>query len=292
MQREIERVHQALVVTSRQAGMAEIATNVLHNVGNVLNSVNVSSALVLDGAKTSSVPGLAKAVALLRENENDLANFFTQNPRGKQLISYLAQLSDRLQSEQVTAVHELELLRKNIEHIRDIVMVQQSYATVAGVKEVVSIRDVIEDSIRMNTGALDRHGVKLVRDFADVPPITVDKHKIMQILVNFVRNAKYACDEAERPDKEIVVRLQQDGRYVTISVIDNGVGIPPENLTRIFNHGFTTRKSGHGFGLHSGALAAREMGGSIVVKSDGVGRGASFTLELPVGGGEQRSSSG
>ena len=122
-----------------------------------------------------------------------------------------------------------------------------------------------------------------MREFEDVPPINVEKHKVLQILVNLMRNAKYACDESGRADKRLTVRVANgDGRRPRYRVMDNGVGIPPENLTRIFNHGFTTRKDGHGFGLHSGALAAEEMGGSLQVHSDGLGRGATFMLELPI----------
>jgi signal transduction histidine kinase len=139
----------------------------------------------------------------------------------------------------------------------------------------------VEDSLRMNEGAMSRHGVEVIRDFETVPPMNLEKHKILQILVNLLRNAKYACDDSGRADKRLSVRVANGDGWVRISVTDNGVGIPPENLTRIFNHGFTTRKEGHGFGLHSGALAAKEMGGSLNVQSEGPGQGAMFTLELP-----------
>jgi C4-dicarboxylate-specific signal transduction histidine kinase len=109
----------------------------------------------------------------------------------------------------------------------------------------------------------------------------VDKHKVLQILVNLVRNAKYACDESGKTDKQITLRVDVAEGGVRISVIDNGVGIPAENMGRLFTHGFTTRQSGHGFGLHSGALAAQELGGSLHAVSDGPGRGAAFILELP-----------
>ncbi len=114
-----------------------------------------------------------------------------------------------------------------------------------------------------------------------MPPITVEKHKVLQILVNLMRNAKFACSESGLPDRQMTLRVSRDADIVKISVSDNGVGIAPENLTRIFSHGFTTRKDGHGFGLHSGALAATEMGGRLSVQSDGLGLGAAFTLELP-----------
>jgi C4-dicarboxylate-specific signal transduction histidine kinase len=139
----------------------------------------------------------------------------------------------------------------------------------------------VEDALRLNLGALQRHGVEVLREFEDVPPVDVEKHKILQILVNLVRNAKYACDESLRTDKLMTLRVTRSNGQVEISVIDNGIGIPPENLTRIFNHGFTTRKDGHGFGLHNSVLAAMEMGGSLKVHSDGIDKGAAFTLELP-----------
>jgi len=160
---------------------------------------------------------------------------------------------------------------------------QQNYATVMGVTETVKITDLVEDALGVNAGALERHNVQLVREYAGaLPQITVDKHKVLQILINLVRNAKYACDESNRTDKRITIRVVKPDNRVGISVIDNGVGILRENLTHIFSFGFTTRKNGHGFGLHSGALAAKELGGSLSVHSDGPGTGAAFTLQLPL----------
>jgi signal transduction histidine kinase len=159
---------------------------------------------------------------------------------------------------------------------------QQNYAKFAGVTEVVNVTDLVEDSLRLDATALARHGVELAREYAEVAPITVEKHKVVQILVNLVRNALYACRDSGRDGRRITVRVNSSNGFARISVADNGVGIAPENLTRIFGHGFTTRKDGHGFGLHSGALAAKEMGGALHVHSDGPGQGATFTLELPV----------
>jgi signal transduction histidine kinase len=278
---ELEKIHKQLLEASRQGGMAEIATNVLHNVGNVLNSVNVSASLVFDSVKKSRLSSLAKVAGLLREHEQDLGTFITSDPQGKQLPSYLGQLSDHFLADQKAMVQELESLRGNIEHIKEIVAMQQTYAKVGGVKEMINVVNLVEDSMRMNEGALSRHHVAVIREFEDVPLMNVEKHKILQIMVNLLRNAKHACQESELADRQLRVRVVNGDGRVRILVMDNGVGIPPENLTRIFNHGFTTRKDGHGFGLHSGALAAKEMGGSLTVRSDGAGQGATFTLELP-----------
>ncbi|MEO5959387.1 MAG: ATP-binding protein [Opitutaceae bacterium] len=278
---ELTRVHGELLQTSRQAGMAEVATGVLHNVGNVLNSVNVSATLVTDHIRRSKAGGIAKLAAMFAEHQADLAGFLTGDDRGRKIPVYLGTLADSLAKEQTAMLTELDHLRKNIEHIKDIVAMQQSFARNAGFIENVALTDLVEDALRMNASSLVRHDVQLVREFEIRPSISTDKHKIVQILINLVRNAKHACDDSRRPDKRIVVRIAGDAQWVRISVGDNGVGIPPENLVRIFNHGFTTKKDGHGFGLHSGALAAKELGGALSVQSEGPGLGATFTLELP-----------
>ena len=283
MQTEIEQAHRQLLEISRQAGMAEVATNVLHNVGNVLNSVNISVALLAENARMSKLPFLGKAAGLLQEHAADLGAYLTSDPKGRQLPGYLAQLARHLAVEQQTSLKELEELRQNVEHIKEIVTMQQNYArTTAGVTEKVKALELVEEALRMTSSAMAGSEFELVRDFGEVPPMEVERHKVLQILVNLIRNAKNACDDSGRADKQLKLGISQVPEGIQIAVRDNGIGIPAENLTRIFNHGFTTRKGGHGFGLHSGALAAADLGGSLTVHSDGAGRGATFTLTLPV----------
>jgi PAS domain S-box-containing protein len=279
----LEQAHRELVTASRQAGMAEVATSVLHNVGNVLNSVNIATSTISDKLKQSKTASIARLAALMRSHAHDLGDFITRDPNGQKIPAYLEDLAQFLAGEQTMLLEETELVKKHIDHIKDIVTMQQSYAKVAGVTEIVKVSELVEDAVRMNAGALARHDVNLVRDIAaDVPQIIVDKHKVLQILVNLIRNAKYACEDGVALEKRLTIRVMTADGKVQIMVIDNGVGIPAENLNRIFNHGFTTRKNGHGFGLHSGALAAKEMGGRLSAQSEGAGKGATFTLELPV----------
>jgi PAS domain S-box-containing protein len=278
---ELRQIHRQLLDTSRRAGMAEVATGVLHNVGNVLNSVNVSATLVSDLVRRSKSPNVAKLRDLFAQHRENLAAFLTSDPKGVLVPAYLGTLADALAKEQGTILSELEHLHKNIGHIKDIVAMQQNYAKTSGVVETVSVPDLVEDALRMNAGSLARHDVDVVREYEGRPVITVEKNKVLQILVNLIRNAKYACDESGRTEKLITVRIRTDQDGVAISVADNGVGIHPDHLTRIFAHGFTTRREGHGFGLHSGALAARELGGSLVACSEGPGKGATFVLALP-----------
>jgi PAS domain S-box-containing protein len=278
----VDQMHRQLMESSRVAGMAEVATSVLHNVGNVLNSVNVAAQLIKEKLESSRVSSLLKATALLQEHSGDLPGFLTGDAKGKQLPGFIAEVAQCLAGERQSILTEVQELNKKIDHIKDIVAMQQSYASVSGVVETVKVSELAEDALRMNAGALSRHNVQVVRQYdPQTPEISVDKHKVLQILVNLIRNAKYACDESNRPDKQLTVRIQGDPERIRITVLDNGIGIPLENMNRIFNHGFTTRKDGHGFGLHSGALAAKELGGNLLAHSDGPGTGASFTLELP-----------
>ena len=283
VEQEVDKLHKQVLAASRQAGMAEVATGVLHNVGNVLNSVNISTTLLGEQLDKSRAANVGRIAQLLQSRAADLGDFLTNDPKGRALPGYLAELGQRLDAERLKMHAELQGLAANIEHIKEIVSMQQNYAKVSGEIESLPVPGLVEDALRMNAAAFVRHGVTVERDFAPVPFVSVDKHKVLQILTNLMRNAKYAVDETTEPRKLIRVGVRATGGgFVALSVADNGVGIAAENLTRIFAHGFTTRKEGHGFGLHSGALAAKEMGGELQVTSDGPGRGATFTLTLPI----------
>jgi len=279
---QVQKAHRELVAVSHQAGMAEVATSVLHNVGNVLNSVNVSHTVVTDALKNSKASNLGRAMDLLSANSDNLANFLANDEKGRQLPSYLLRLAQRLSKEQQEMLREMEFLGGNIEHIKEIVARQQSYARVSGVREKMAISDLVEAALRLDLDALERHRIRVKREYGAPLTVEIEKHKALQILVNLIQNAKNALKESGQKEPVLTVRIgsSRPGR-AQIAVIDNGMGIAPENLSRVFAHGFTTRKNGHGFGLHSAALAARELGGFLAVESDGPGKGASFILEIP-----------
>jgi len=279
---ELAEAQQELVVASREAGMAEVATGVLHNVGNVLNSVNVSATLIREKLRRSEIPTLSRVGAMLREHEADMAQYLATDSKGKLVPPFIIQLAQHLEHEHAALQNEYEQLARNVEHIKEIVAMQQNYARLSGFMEEVSIATLVDDALELNTAGLARHGITINRNYSNVPPLMVDKHKVLQILVNLLHNARYALDESRAQAKQLTVGISNGGDFVKITVADNGIGIPQQNLTRIFSHGFTTRARGHGFGLHSGANAAKEMGGQLYAFSDGPGMGAVFTLELPV----------
>jgi C4-dicarboxylate-specific signal transduction histidine kinase len=281
--RQLKDTQSELMDTARQAGMAEIATNVLHNVGNVLNSVNISADLVSRKLRSSKALGLGKAMNLINEHNHDLGHFLTEDEKGKLLPGYLNQLVEAIAVEQQSLTDELAQLSKSVDHIKDIVSTQQSYAGANSLMEPLVVSELLEDALRMNSGALTRHHVTVIKDYGEVPRIMGDKHRLLLILINLISNAKYAMAGVSNHARNMTLKASVvDDETLQISVKDEGEGIPEENMTRIFAHGFTTRKDGHGFGLHSCALAAIEMNGRLTAHSEGPGTGATFVLQLPL----------
>lgn len=282
-ERKIEEVQAQLLTTARLAGMAEIATNVLHNVGNVLNSVNVSAELISSQLRTSKLKGLARSVGLMDAHIGDLGEFLTQDSKGKLLPAYLRELARTLEAEHESIAKELDALCSSVDHIKQVIATQQSYAGTPRVVESAKVDELLDDALRMNADALTRHKVDVEKKYATLPTLLLDRQRVLQVLVNLISNAKQAFGTiADRRPVIVLNAVLLEGPVLRITVTDNGEGIAPENLTRVFSHGFTTRKNGHGFGLHSCILAAQEMGGSLHVHSDGPGQGASFILEIPV----------
>lgn len=281
---DLAEAQQRLIKLSRLSGMAEVATGVLHNVGNVLNSVNVSSTIVATRIREMRVDNLSESIELLDRNRTDIARFVSQDPKGMRLLPYLRKLTRHFKEERMVLLGELDLLRDHIGHIKEIVATQQNYAKVSGLIEDVHLASLAEDAFRIIHSGIERHVIKIVREFEDVPPVPADKHKILQILLNLLRNAQQSIKQSDNPERTIRVGIRRQGENrVRVEVRDTGIGLDREDLTRIFAHGFTTKPDGHGFGLHSGALAAKDMGGSLHAESEGPGKGATFVLELQMG---------
>ncbi len=280
--RELEKAHREMLDLSRRAGMAEVATGILHNVGNVLNSVSVSAAVMEDRLRRSKIGNLRLATQMLGEQNGSLAEFLTHDPKGKALPEYLHRAAGQLDKERDELVAEAGVMGKHIEHIKTIVAMQQDYAKVTSISEDLDAVKLVEDALHLNETAMHRHSIRVAREIDPAcGAVRADRHKVLQILVNLIRNAKQAMTAGigERV-LTLIVEHGEEGR-MALRVRDTGVGIPPENLAKIFNHGFTTKPDGHGFGLHGSANAAREMGGNLTGHSDGPGRGATFTLDLP-----------
>ncbi len=284
--RESEKRNSALAQklqdVARRAGMAEVAAGVLHNVGNVLNSISVTTCLLIEQLCHSKVFTLGKVAEVVDANCDDLGSFIVNDPQGKHFATLFAHLANSLKAEQSSTMDELTELAKNVEHIKDIISAQQSAAKHGGLREVLDPRELMEDALKLGDMPLLKSVIEFDKLYQPVPMIESEKHKILQILINLIQNSVQALETSENDSKKISLIIGADDESIRFEVRDNGPGISKENLKKLFQHGFTTRKEGHGFGLHSCANFAQEMNGSLAAFSEGEGKGASFILQLPI----------
>ena len=266
---------------AHRAGMSEIATEVLHNVGNALNTVGVS-AEAMDEKLRQRTPGLEQTLGVLRQHRDDLPQFLAQQQRGSKLVDFLDLAVRNLDADQNEMLTHVDGLRAKVADIRAIIATQQQYARRVSFVQEEPVQQVVEDALRICK--LDRvSGLTVERCFADLPPIRVERTKLLQVLANLINNALDAMRAV--PSDAHCLRLETaagERGVVVIRVRDSGTGITPEARTKLFEYGFTTKATGHGYGLHYCANIIRQMGGSIAVDSGGPGQGACFTVTLPV----------
>jgi PAS domain S-box-containing protein len=280
---ELRTTQKRLIEAAHKAGMAEVASGVLHNVGNVLNSINISTSILKEKMSNSKIQNLNKVVQMISEHRGDLGTFLTTDERGKHIPTYLTEVAKVILDEQTTVVDRLQSLAMHVEHIKQIITAQQGYARMGGTEVLTTVNEIIEDAVEINNASLEKYGLSLKLEYAELPEVRIDRQRVLQILVNLISNSKEALLEVDRKEKWLRIRSYQNQEdRLRIEVVDNGIGISRDNMTKIFQHGFTTKEKGHGFGLHSSALAAQEMGGSLAVYSEGLGHGSTFTLELPL----------
>jgi len=279
---ELEELNEKIGGIARSAGMAEVASGVLHNVGNVLNSVNVSASVIREQVRKTKSENLSRLVAMLDENKGNIANFIENDEKGKQIPKFLSLLAGQLKEEKKNLYEELDQLSSNIDHIKNVISMQQSYAGSYGVREKVKISGLVEDALKINMQGINQYEIQVIKEYESVPMLYVDKHKALQIIINLISNAKYALIDGGKENKAICVILKKNNSNVSIEIKDNGIGIAPNDMSHLFEYGFKKRRGGHGYGLHHSALVANELGGKISVSSDGSGKGASFIMTIPI----------
>jgi two-component system, NtrC family, sensor kinase len=284
MLQKLARSRAAVVETARRSGMSEIANGVLHNVGNVLNSVNVSAGVVAERVRSSGTPKLARLASLVQEHKDDLGDFITRDPRGKHIGPYLGELSSLMCFEHAQMLNEVDALGKGLDHIRQLVASHQAYAGRSGLREAVDLKSELESAVRITEQAgFESQSLEIEWHLVNAPTLHLDRHRLLEVLVNLVKNAREALADGSAPRKlRFAFQCDAASQRLALEISDSGPGIESENLTKIFQHGFTTKPGGHGFGLHSSANAARELGGSLTVRSPGELGGATFVVELPL----------
>jgi len=282
-----EMKNQQLIIIARLAGMTEVATNVLHNVGNVLNSVNISAAVIREKTEKTPLLILKDLNDLLARNKSDLPAFFSTR-QGAHLPDFVSELFEVWKKEQQALISELNNMGKNLQHIKDIISTQQSLNYVTNCEQRIYLSSLIDEAILL-TGAGCTQEIAISKNIQEISPVFADKIKLMQIIVNLLQNARESVQQAKKSEKKISVSVTLKDSVIQMVFTDNGTGIEKENMVTIFTYGFTTKRSGHGYGLHTSAILARQLGGTIRAESDGMGKGARFTLEIP---NKQSASSG
>ena len=261
--------------------MADIATGTIHNIGNILNSIRTSFHILQNSVKKSEpLEHFIKANKLLKENVNDLESFILKNPKGKKLIDFYLLLDKTFKDEHNEAIALLTRLSNKIDAIVGIITAQQSYAGSVALEEICNITEIIEDALIIQQGSLEKFQIRVEKNFNNIPDISVQKIKLVHILVNLIKNAKEAMEITPVKNRKLIFQTYSDKNNVFIKTTDTGSGILPEHLTHMFTHGFTTKKDGYGFGLHSCANYMSDMNGKIWAESEGEGKGATFVLEF------------
>lgn len=278
---ELRDTQVILTDTARRAGMAEIATGVLHNVGNVLNSVNISTTCLGDKVRRSKLLDLRRMIHQLQEQSEGIEEFLSSEGRAPKLLTYLSTVTDKLAAEREELQQELARLTEKVGHVKDIVNTQQRYARRVHFPEPVDLVALIHEILDMHRPSMQRHGVELVTNFGYIPVALLEKTNLVQMLDNLVKNAIEAMSDQPRRVLTVEAHLNDDER-VLVAVVDTGCGILEKDLETIFSYGFTTKPDGNGFGLHSSALALSAIGGSIRVASPGPGQGATFSFDFPL----------
>ncbi len=281
---ELAGLNKRLVEAANEAGRADIAASVLHNVGNILNSVLTSNKTIKDALTGSKIKGFEKANALLKENIDNIEDFIVNNPKGKKLLEYYIKLEEVLKEENEYLSEHSDRLSEKIDLIKDVVVAQQAYASGFSQTEEIDLKKIIEDALTIQSLSISNHSIDIVKKYEEVLPVNVQKAKFIHVLVNLLTNSKAAMADNDTENKTITISLNREGKNVRLKISDTGCGISEEELKKIFTHGFTTKKDGHGFGLHSCANYMTEMGGTMWAESDGKGKGASFVLEFPFTG--------
>lgn len=276
-ERQLQR---QLLEASHQAGMAEVATGVLHNVGNVLNSLGIASSAAQMRLKASQIEKVGQVAGLLEENRGALARFLVDDVRGQRLPDYLTALSRRLSTDSAAIQGEFEAISGHVEYLRQVVQAQQSFARIGGTRDEIDVRELVDTALTLK--AQELRGAHITREIEQLPVVRTDRYKLLQVLVNFIANACDAMAANAPATARLAIRARTMLDQLEISVEDSGVGIDPEQLRRVWEFGFTTKARGHGFGLHSAAVAAQQLGGAVSAQSAGRGLGACFKVTIPL----------
>jgi PAS domain S-box-containing protein len=278
---ELSAAHRELLRLAHQAGRAEVATGVLHNVGNALTGLVAGQ----DGLRRRAEDGAHRHLDVwvgLMERSGDPELWLAQDAKGRQTPLFLSRLAAGLTAERRADLAALGAMERATDHIRRILAIQQAQATGARLVETIDLGELLDHAVELRRSAIDGAGIQVVRTGG---PLSWrgERHRILQILANLIANGTEAMRDG--PGRTLTIGLDTGDGCAVITVADQGHGFTAAVAERLFTFGFTTRPGGHGIGLHACRLEAQGMGARLDGRSDGPGLGAIFTLRLPPAGG-------
>ncbi len=276
---KLDASYRKLMDQAHKKGMAD-TTGILHNIANILNSVFVTAQSIDSLMAGNPVNDLLMANSLLDKNIDRLEGFIKDDPRGKMLMQYYVTLGNEFDIYRSKMQTYIGRLADKVGLIEGIVNAQQSYTEIKSGLERLDIIPVIEDVLNMHQASIDRHGISAERKYTGSVIALAQRTKLFHILTNIVKNAVEAMDKTEPGDRVLSVEVYKKSGNIFIRISDSGEGIAQGNLENIFAYGFTTKKNGHGFGLHSCANYMTEMKGRLWAENNEDGRGASFVLQF------------
>lgn len=274
---ELEKANQEIVDQAHAAGMAEIATGILHNIGNALVPLGGSLHLIQVANNDLPVEQLKAYYLLKTESHED---------------EDLKKISAQLETFRDEIKEYADGMADNLEHVTSILRAQQNFARSSSDIEDVDPYQLVEQAVKMQSYRMRTFHVELDFDRSiELPMLRTNRIKAVQVLVNVIKNAVDAMLDQDPKTRKLTIEVLMREGLLDITIADTGPGIQAHVLDRIFTHGFTTKADGHGFGLHSCANVMMSLNGEIAVRNSPLTGGAEFRVSFPLESSNQKQVS-
>lgn len=279
MFRKLDDGYRRLMEQAHKKGMAD-STAVLHDIANVMNSVNITTQAMGDLMSNCPVDDLTMANGMLESRADEMEEFIHNDKRGKLLMQFYANLGGEFEKFSERMQTNINRLMDKIRLIEGIINAQQSYTGVRSNMESIDLCAAADDVIRMYRAMIDKAGIRVIRSYESSTPALAQRTKLYHVLTNIIKNAIESMENVGGEKVLTIIVKEEETGKICIHICDTGEGISDNNIESIFAYGYTTKKGGHGFGLHSCANYMTEMKGRLRAKNSETGKGAVFTLEL------------
>jgi DNA-binding LacI/PurR family transcriptional regulator/signal transduction histidine kinase len=275
---KLDSSYKKLVEHAQREGMADIAADILHNIGNILNSISVSAHMMENSVKSAPFDDLLRANRLLEANMERLEDFIRNDRKGKILMRFYLKLGESMEKLREQLIYNANRLSTKLNSINEIIAAQQNYAGVASQPEELSIAAILEDALKVHAASLDKYRITVERDYRANPRLVVQRAKLFYIFVNLINNARDSMTETPLNERRLSISIYEDGSESCVRISDTGRGIAEGAIDKVFDYGYSVKDERRGFGLHSSSSYMAEMGGVILAESAGIGKGQAFTV--------------